>query len=228
MAQTVDWTTSIEIAGIPFFAVSGRLQVQSIGRINLDIAAGARDRKIALLANTDEEIALLLVNGTRYVDPNDSSKTLQINVAASGQSLVLSSPLFLTDRQLLKAILGDSGILSITNALAQAVNVEVTFCRAAPPAPPSDDGGVGPSAENAFAVANEAVAVEDLTQIRGIGPTYQQRLQDAGFHTLADLAAASADEVKLAIGAQPSHAIDVASWIAQAQALIDGAAAANP
>lgn len=64
------------------------------------------------------------------------------------------------------------------------------------------------------------VGRDDLTRIRGIGPTYAGRLYAAGVYTFAQLARMTPAEVKaIAAPGSAGNFIDTASWIAQAQTL---------
>ena len=58
---------------------------------------------------------------------------------------------------------------------------------------------------------------DDLTAIRGIGSALQSRLNDAGFHTYAQLAESTPDDLRraLALGNGPARA-NVEDWISQA------------
>lgn len=58
-----------------------------------------------------------------------------------------------------------------------------------------------------------------LQQINGIGNVFARRLNDAGIVTFAQLAALSAEEVRVLVRAEEWQAIDPASWIEQAQTL---------
>lgn len=59
-------------------------------------------------------------------------------------------------------------------------------------------------------------AVDDLTRIKGIGPTYARRLQEAGIRTFAALAQQPPATLRQISGLQPWQAADPADWIAQA------------
>jgi hypothetical protein len=63
-----------------------------------------------------------------------------------------------------------------------------------------------------------AAAADDLTLINGIGPTYAQRLKDAGIATFAQLAALTPEEVR-----EITHVAawqgDATDWVAQAKQL---------
>jgi predicted flap endonuclease-1-like 5' DNA nuclease len=58
---------------------------------------------------------------------------------------------------------------------------------------------------------------ESLETIRGIGPVYAQRLQEAGIRTFADLAAATAGQIDEILG---RHQPQAAEWIAEARSLL--------
>jgi predicted flap endonuclease-1-like 5' DNA nuclease len=59
----------------------------------------------------------------------------------------------------------------------------------------------------------DPVAADDLTEVKGIGPVYAQRLVDAGITSFAMLANADVDAVAGAGNVSESRA---ASWIGQA------------
>jgi hypothetical protein len=59
---------------------------------------------------------------------------------------------------------------------------------------------------------------DDLTRIKGIGPTFARRLQEAGITSFAALAALSPEEAREISGATNWQA-DPADWIAEAKAL---------
>lgn len=58
-----------------------------------------------------------------------------------------------------------------------------------------------------------------LQIIRGIGPTYANRLKEAGIHTLNDLAKAKPEQVKDAIKLKSWQNVNPADWIQEAKAL---------
>ena len=58
-------------------------------------------------------------------------------------------------------------------------------------------------------------AADDLQLVPGIGPTYAQRLKDAGVTTYAALAALTSDQLRAIVGSRPN----VSQWIADAQHL---------
>ncbi len=59
------------------------------------------------------------------------------------------------------------------------------------------------------------VGGDDLTQIKGIGPTYAKRLKDAGLTTYTDIANASADQLRDITSAKA----DPSEWINEARSL---------
>jgi predicted flap endonuclease-1-like 5' DNA nuclease len=67
--------------------------------------------------------------------------------------------------------------------------------------------------------AEESAAIDDLTKIRGVGPTYASRLAAAGIHSYADLATADPDELEKAVGVKEWQQVDTRAWIAEAAAL---------
>jgi large subunit ribosomal protein L21 len=80
-----------------------------------------------------------------------------------------------------------------------------------PPAPAQP----APAATTRAATAKSAKAKDDLTEIKGIGPTFAGRLAEAGITTFADLAKASPDHLR-----EVTNATAVASpeeWIEEAR-----------
>ena len=63
---------------------------------------------------------------------------------------------------------------------------------------------------------------DDLTLIRGIGPAFQKRLNDAGIMTFNQLA--NADPQSLEAGGIEGVGVDLPSWIEQARTLAAGSA----
>lgn len=72
-----------------------------------------------------------------------------------------------------------------------------------------------PMPENRFAM--DAPVVEDLTRIKGIGPTYARRLAAAGYDSYAAIAATPADTLR-EIAKAPAMT-DIDAWIDAAKAL---------
>ena len=63
--------------------------------------------------------------------------------------------------------------------------------------------------------ADPVVAADDLTEVKGIGPVYAERLIDAGITTFAELTSADAAAVAEAAGVSESMA---EGWLEQAAA----------
>lgn len=86
------------------------------------------------------------------------------------------------------------------------------------PATPATPQAAKPATSSASKPAPKAKATggDDLTQIKGIGPTYAKRLKDAGLTTYTDIANASADELRAITRAT---AADPADWINEARSL---------
>jgi predicted flap endonuclease-1-like 5' DNA nuclease len=61
-------------------------------------------------------------------------------------------------------------------------------------------------------------ATDDLTQIKGIGPTYAKRLQAAGIDTYAALASTAPDQLR-SISQATGQAANTEFWIEQAEEL---------
>lgn len=83
-----------------------------------------------------------------------------------------------------------------TDASISSVTTELSIAEPKP-SPPAGKGGK-----------------DDLTGIKGIGPTYAKRLAAAGIVTFADLAASSPDRLREITRATPMA--DPGEWIAQA------------
>jgi predicted flap endonuclease-1-like 5' DNA nuclease/chromosome segregation ATPase len=90
-----------------------------------------------------------------------------------------------------------------------------------PALPAGANGGQPPPASLADPLA-------ELRRINGIGPTYARRLLDAGFGSLALLAAASPEALGSAAGLRPNQETRAADWINQAQTLAHRAAGDAP
>jgi predicted flap endonuclease-1-like 5' DNA nuclease len=63
---------------------------------------------------------------------------------------------------------------------------------------------------------------DDFEPIHGIGKVFEQRLYDAGIYTYRSLAAAAPEEIAAICGSRMPVPPDYASWIAQAQILLQG------
>ena len=88
---------------------------------------------------------------------------------------------------------------------------------------PLTRGGAGITDGITDGTASDVAAGEDapdkLQRIKGIGPVFAQRLNEAGVYTFAQLAATPPDTIVEAVQAQEWQAVDPASWIAAAREL---------
>lgn len=66
--------------------------------------------------------------------------------------------------------------------------------------------------------------VDRLQDIDGIGPVYARKLNDAGIHTFAEIAATSIERLTEIINPQEWQTIDFDSWIRQARHLSESTA----
>lgn len=83
------------------------------------------------------------------------------------------------------------------------------------PSVTESSGGAAPkTTAQQQARSAEKVAPDDLTAIKGIGPTTQQKLRSLGIRTMADLAGADAEELRKKLGGdQPLSESQVRKWI---------------
>ena len=85
-------------------------------------------------------------------------------------------------------------------------------------------GSAGPSEAPAFRVApsdrppQPTPGADDLSEVKGIGPVYQARLEQAGITTFAALVAAEPQGIADAAGVTEGRAAD---WVSQAVARAD-------
>lgn len=82
---------------------------------------------------------------------------------------------------------------------------------AAEPKPPAAKA----ETEKAPTAEKKTAAKDDLTAIKGIGPTFAKRLADAGIITFADLAKVSPDHLREVT--QATAVANPEEWIAQAR-----------
>jgi predicted flap endonuclease-1-like 5' DNA nuclease len=72
-------------------------------------------------------------------------------------------------------------------------------------------------------VVKEVLKEKDhLERIRGIGPVFARRFQEAGVHTFAQLAALAPDRAREVVAVENWQAVDPDSWIAQAREFAHG------
>jgi predicted flap endonuclease-1-like 5' DNA nuclease len=67
-----------------------------------------------------------------------------------------------------------------------------------------DDGDLMPIGEDS---EDSAKPIDDFTQLRGIGPQYAQRLEDAGVRSFAQLAAMASEEIGEILGWTPERVL---------------------
>jgi predicted flap endonuclease-1-like 5' DNA nuclease len=65
-----------------------------------------------------------------------------------------------------------------------------------------------------------ASEADSLTEIKGIGPTFEQALNTQGIHTFSELARQNPDDLAARLGARVT-AERIRGWIAQAQGKLD-------
>lgn len=65
-----------------------------------------------------------------------------------------------------------------------------------------------------------AVSPDDLTQIKGIGPVFQDRLNEAGIATYEQLAATAPEQVRQIIAAADWQKIEPERWVREAAQLM--------
>ncbi len=81
----------------------------------------------------------------------------------------------------------------------------------------------GPARVVVKEVVKEIVKEKDrLERIRGIGPVFARRFQEAGVHTFAELAAMAPEHAREIVAVENWQAVDPASWIAQASEFAHG------
>lgn len=109
-----------------------------------------------------------------------------------------------------KSTSAEDGALNLLDRLAQtqARVRDLEQQAAAPEVVTSKEPAVSRSAAT-------GAASDDLQLVPGIGPTYAQRLKDAGVTTYAALAALTSDQLRAIVGGRPN----VSQWIADAQHL---------
>ena len=83
---------------------------------------------------------------------------------------------------------------------------------------PTPQPAAAPNATRTTTTEKKAAKPDDLTAIKGIGPTFAKRLTEAGFTSFASLAGASPDHLREVTKAPPMANPD--EWIAQARQLV--------
>jgi predicted flap endonuclease-1-like 5' DNA nuclease len=62
---------------------------------------------------------------------------------------------------------------------------------------------------------------DDLQRIKGIGPAFSHRLNEAGIHTFRELADSTPEHIKQIVDAQEWQEVDVETWIRMAHHLAE-------
>jgi len=104
-----------------------------------------------------------------------------------------------------------------TPAVHQAPDAYIPLVKATTPAEPPTAPATG---AGRAAATTASTARDDLTAIKGIGPTYAKRLAAAGITTFSGLAAASPDRLREV--AKTTAMVDPQDWIDQAAARSTG------
>lgn len=93
--------------------------------------------------------------------------------------------------------------------------------RAPAPGQSESEPAAGGTAATARPTARESAAPaapsDDLTVIKGIGPTTARKLETLGIRTFADLAAADPEDLATRLASRPVTAERVRTWIAEAK-----------
>ncbi len=102
-------------------------------------------------------------------------------------------------------------IVALRNRLERAASASTPFDTLSTSSPGSD-----PSEPDS---PQPAQASDRLEKIKGIGPVFARRLNEAGIYTFAELAGSTPDYVIAAVRAEEWQAVDAASWISAARDL---------
>jgi predicted flap endonuclease-1-like 5' DNA nuclease len=65
---------------------------------------------------------------------------------------------------------------------------------------------------------------DDLQRIKGIGPAFSERLNEAGIHTFRELASSSPERIKQIVRAEEWQDVDIETWLRMARHLADESA----
>ncbi|MCA9977540.1 MAG: hypothetical protein KC413_17395 [Anaerolineales bacterium] len=117
-----------------------------------------------------------------------------------------------------KSTSADEGALNLLDELAN-VQAKLHHIEVPPVARPiAEPPTASPVTPAPTATSPVSAAPDDLTLIHGIGPVYARRLQEAGIHTFADLAALAPEKIAEIVGLREWQAASPLEWIADAQA----------
>lgn len=220
MPEQLKWTMQVAIGSSILVTSTEAIAVHAYCKLSTIIPAGSEDKAIDILPDDDGIFSLVAVKASKYVNPEDGNGGLRMKLAANGVPIALAGPLILTHGGMLDSLTSGLTRLYFANDTQSDVEIEVLACSHAIfiPEPTMDTLPVTPHAVMA-PMQPEARTRDDLTNISGIGPVYQQRLYEAGIETYAALAAASVEQIREVFSLQPWQAARASSWIEQAQVL---------
>lgn len=118
-----------------------------------------------------------------------------------------------------KSTSADEGALNLLDELAHT-QAKLHTAQMVPDTAPEPAAAAKPTAQ-----PQPVAAPDDLTVIRGIGPVYARRLQEAGVRTYADMAAQTPEKVAQIVGLRDWQAASPVEWIAAAQSLAEASRA---
>lgn len=220
MPEQLKWTMQVAIGSSILVTITEAIAVHAYSKLSTIIPAGSEDKAIDILPDDDGIFSLVAVKASKYGNPEDGNGGLRMKLAENGTPIALAGPLILTHGGILDSLASGLTRLYFTNSMQLDVEIEVLAC--------SHAISITEPAMHAFPVAPHAVMApmhlearvrDDLTNVRGIGPVYQQRLYEAGIETYAALASASVEQIREVFSLQPWQAAGASSWIEQAQVL---------
>lgn len=101
-------------------------------------------------------------------------------------------------------------------AVIQPVRIDLSFIRKAAPPEELDQAPAPPAVEQAKA-PEAPVKADDLTAISGIGPKLSNLLQEHGFQTFSQLAAATPERLREILQSANNRLADPTTWPDQAR-----------
>lgn len=172
-------------------------------------------KEVAVCASGQGYVNISSINGTENANKQNRETGLQVT---STEAFQYMADLFAADWAILE---GD----------ALAITCLATGSTTPPTATPSPTATVAPTMTPSptplptvtpLPTAPPTAARDDLTKIRGIGPTYAGRLYDAGVTTFAALAELTPAALKAIVApGRVGNFLNVDSWIEQARALAE-------
>ncbi|MEZ4734842.1 MAG: phospholipase D-like domain-containing protein [Caldilineaceae bacterium] len=167
-------------------------------------------KEVAVCAGGQGYVNISSINGTENANKQNRETGLQV---ASTEAFQYMAELFVADW----TKLGGDAVAIACGAIGATPPPTATLLPTATPLP-TVTPTVTPLATPPPATPT---AHDDLTKIRGIGPTYAGRLYAAGITTYAALAQLTPTAIKAIVApGRAGNFIDAVSWIAQAQALM--------